>query len=380
MSRGWRSGACFFSCRRTVSHATHTVLAVLLLQGGKAKGAKKAPSTKSGASRSAAGSRNTTIGGTAHQNPLYDTSAPTRSAVPAAQRARGNSSPGRTSGSGGPLPQPQSYDLAVVEARVRMEMEAQLRQMEERMERQVSAAARSAVAAAVAVPSGSPSAASGAAASADAMTGAKLVHLQGQVSNVMQRQDELASVSQQMASLQDILNKLAEEMVRIRNRADSAANAAAAATAAAEAARSGAGGGSGGGDAAEVEEKVAGLAEELAEVQEGSAAAAAKAEELASLLTAVRQQQQQQAAALAALQQQVAALPSTGAVAAAAAQAETLVASLEKRLADRWVDLYAMCIPSAGSFKFGSSGLTCSWYMRVSTADCTHAVHSRLLE
>lgn len=378
----------------TVCASTLCLVRCVALRLQKAK-TKKAGSTRSGAGSAAGGSR---AGGTAaggggvrssmNTNPLYDSQdfipgaaaaaagGPAHSSFnlhgalganaggrggrgsPGTQSPGRNSAPGHAPGAG--LPQAagggvvQPSDLAVLEARVRLELEAAVRQMEER----VAALGPSA--------SGERSggvSSSGLPASADALLGAKLRQLEGQVTGVVSRQDELDKVSSQLASLQvrrrgggeqaaegpgkgqgmgkrglgdrslavwtveraltwflvtrvwmqDILNKLAEEMVRIKQRADTAHSTAASAVSAATAAANAAGsGGSAAAAAAAVEERLGAVSSQLGGVQDGVSAVgrdvaslSGRLEGLGGQVAANRSAAQQQSAQLTQLQAQV---------------------------------------------------------------------------
>ncbi|KAG2453565.1 hypothetical protein HYH02_001784 [Chlamydomonas schloesseri] len=339
-------------------------------EGKKKTKTKKAGSIRSGAGSAAGGSR---AGGAAaaggggvrssmNTNPLYDSQdfiagaagGPVHSsfnlhgALGANAAARGGGrvspgtqSPGRNSSLGhaaGAAAQPagvvQPSDLAVLEARVRLELEAAVRQMEDR----VGALAPTA--------SGERSggvSSSGLPASADALLGAKLRQLEGQVTGVVSRQDELDKVSTQLASLQDILNKLAEEMVRIKHRADTAHSTAASAVSAATAAANAAGsGGSTAAAAAAVEERLGAVSAQLGGVQDSVSAVgrdvaslSGRLEGLGGQVAANRSSAQQQSAQLTQLQAQVAQLSSQVSAAVTTSSMEAAVAAAEKRLQDR---------------------------------------------
>ncbi|KAG2498998.1 hypothetical protein HYH03_003184 [Edaphochlamys debaryana] len=343
---------------------------------GKKTGKSKAGSTRSGATATtarsgAAGGGANALRSSVNTNPLYDSTDPAGGPVHSSfnlhgalggQRTRGagglspgamSPKPGRNSSSQVPqaaAPGVQPSDLAVLEARVRLEMEATVRQLEERLERQVAAVA----AAGAAGGSGSGPASGGLPASADALLGAKLRQLEGQVSGVVTRQDELDRVASQLGSLQDILNKLAEEMVRIKSRADSAATTASSAVAAAQAAAAAAGSNtSGGASSAAVnalEERVNGVTSQLSGLSEGIVAVGRDVASLNSQLAVLESQTNTSrttatatSAAVATLQQQVrelaaqvASIPAAGAPASAQVAAlEGQVAALEKKLLDR---------------------------------------------
>ncbi|KAG2439244.1 hypothetical protein HXX76_004605 [Chlamydomonas incerta] len=345
-------------------------------EGKKKPKTKKAGSTRSGAGSAAGGSR---AGGASaapsgggvrssmNTNPLYDSQdfiggvaagggGPAHSSfnvhgalgANAAGRggrvSLGTQSPGRNSslghapgaappqGGGAGVVQPS--DLAVLEARMRLELEAAVRQIEER----VSVLGPSA--------SGERSggvSSSGLPASADALLGAKLRQLEGQVTGVVSRQDELDKVSSQLASLQDILNKLAEEMVRIKQRADTAHSTAASAVSAATAAANAAGsGGSTAAAAAAVEERLGAVSAQLGGVQDGVSAVgrdvaslSGRLEGLGGQVASNRSAAQQQSAQLTQLQAQVAQLSSQVSSAVTTSGMEAAVSAAEKRLQDR---------------------------------------------
>lgn len=155
--------------------------------------------------------------------------------------------------------------MAMLEARLRLEMEAMGRQIEERFERQV-AAARGLAGPTTSTSGFGSSGSGGLPASADALLGAKLRQLEGQVSGLAFRQDDAEKLAVQVTGLQELVNKVAEEVVRIKGRADSAASTAASAVAAASAATAAAG--SAGGAAPAVEERFVTVAVQVSGLQE----------------------------------------------------------------------------------------------------------------
>ncbi|GLC43095.1 hypothetical protein PLESTB_000863700 [Pleodorina starrii] len=252
---------------------------------------------------------------------------------------------------------PPASDLAIMEARLRLEMEAMARQLEERI---ATAAPRSA-AGAVPTASGAPNGPSsgGLPASADALVGAKLRQLEGQVSGL----------APQLSSLQEVVHKMAEEVLRIKSRADTAASTAASAIAAASAATAAAG--SSGGANPAVEERLSSVTAQMGGLQDTvnalrremqtmssrldtvtsqvSACRASQSDQhqtQADLINQLRQQhaaqqeqlRQQQAAQQEQLQQLaavVAALPADAAKGAVAGVAPVQMEAMEKKLFSR---------------------------------------------
>ncbi|GIL46879.1 hypothetical protein Vafri_3747 [Volvox africanus] len=214
-----------------------------------------------GRSTGATGTRANSRGTSVNNNPLYDSqdysvpgaTAPFQSSfnvngalnshghnTPRVRGSPGYMSPGRGAPGGmHPGGQPAS-DLAMMEARLRLEMEALVRQIEDRFERQA-ATGRSMAGAAPSASGPANSSSGGLPASADALLGAKLRQLEGQVSGLVSRQDDAERLAVQLSSLQNVVNKMADDVVRVKNRADSAASTAAAAAAAASAASAAAG-------------------------------------------------------------------------------------------------------------------------------------------
>ncbi|GFR43889.1 hypothetical protein Agub_g5018 [Astrephomene gubernaculifera] len=335
---------------------------------------KKATAAKGKASKKASGTRSSVQGVRSSQasagrannptsisnNPLYDSQdAPIGSTGPAhssfavgnvngqgqgqgqgnQSRSRftaGSASPGRFTSTGSGPAAPSSSDLAMLETRMRLEVEAAVRQLEERLERQL-VTARSSI-------SNGTNGGNGLPASADALMGAKLRQLEGQVSGLLSRQDEMDRVAQQLGGLQDILNRLAEEMVRIKNRADAAAATAASAASAASSA-----GANGNGNVAAFEERLGNVSAQLGGVREGVealgrdlGALGARVEALSGQVSTSRSTSQQQASSISQLQQQLSQLAAQvasqqqNAAAAAAAPAPTAqLEALEKKVMNR---------------------------------------------
>ncbi|KXZ53105.1 hypothetical protein GPECTOR_8g95 [Gonium pectorale] len=336
----------------------------------KAKTSKKATGTRASATTvrsSHTGPTRANGPGAMNTNPLYESQdysagGPAHSSFAvtgaggAQARSRGtvgsSMSPGRN---GAPVPHAavQPADLSVLETRLRQDLDVTVRQLEERLERQV-ASVRSAASAAAGNTSLHTTSVP---ASTDALLGAKLRQLEGQVSGLASRQDETDRVAQQLSSLKDILNRVAEEMLRIKNKADAAASKADTAVAAATAAASA--GGSTSGDAAAaaaaatavVEEKLGGVKERVEMVGRDVGSLSTQVETLFSQFAEARSAQQQHIATISALQQQFAALTAEVAalpkgaggaegsaaadVAATAQAAAAQVDALEKKVLNR---------------------------------------------
>ncbi|EFJ50944.1 hypothetical protein VOLCADRAFT_116670 [Volvox carteri f. nagariensis] len=233
--------------------------------------------------------------------------------TPRVRGSPGYMSPGR-SGSGVQPGAPQVSDLAMIETRLRLEMEALARQMEERFERQ-SIAARNSVGTATSASAAANNSTGGLPASAEALLGAKLRHLEGQVAGLVSRQDDAERLAVQLSSMQEIVNKIADEVVRVKNRADAAASTAASAVAAASAATAAVG--NSGSAIPAVEERLTGVTAQVGNLQETVTALRRETQTLSSRLDtltgqvsayrASQSEYQQQAEQLIQLRQQQAA-------------------------------------------------------------------------